>query len=95
MSRVHHPQNTVIPAPPPIPTLSKLTSLPVSHTTPTARSSKQCSNCGRSGHWVTTCFESGGGMEGHQAEFWRDKHKVVAMLLASLEDSCGSEADEH
>ena len=46
----------------------KLNSMPPS-STPTnpasnAGSLKLCTNYGRPGHWVTTCFEPGGGMEG-------------------------------
>jgi hypothetical protein len=54
-------------------------------------SAKLCTNCGRKGHLVPTCFEPGGGMEGRRAEFKRDRSKVVAMLLADLDESLASE----
>ena len=98
-SKIHHSQNTapVVPSLPLVNT-SKPAAVTSSSSTPnvtsTTGSSKLCSNCGRPGHWVTTCFEQGGGIEGHQAEFKKDKHKVVAMLLASLEESCGYEEDK-
>jgi hypothetical protein len=57
-------------------------------------SSKLCSNCGRKGHLVPTCFEPGGGMEGRRADFKRDRNKVVAMLLADLDDSLASAETE-
>ena len=53
----------------------------------TPYSSKICSNCGRKGHVAATCFASGGGMEGQRAEYKRDRGKVIAMLLASLDES--------
>src|SRR5271168_4432646 len=52
---------------------------------------KLCSNCGRKGHLAPTCFEPGGGMEGRQADFKRDLNKVVAMLLADLDESLASD----
>jgi hypothetical protein len=98
-SKIHRSQNTapVVPSLPPVNT-SKPAAVTSSSSTPnvisTADSSKLCLNCGCPGHWVTTCFKQGGGMEGRRAEFRKDKHKVVAMLLASLEESCGYEEDE-
>jgi hypothetical protein len=81
--------------PAPLPSKSS-TSIPTSSTstTTTASAQKSCTNCGRTGHWVNTCFEPGGGMEGRRAEYRRDKNKVVAMLLASLEDSYGYEDED-
>jgi hypothetical protein len=99
VSKIHRSQNTapVVPSLPPVNT-SKPVAVTPSSSTPnvmsTAGSSKLCSNCGRPGHWVTTCFEQGGGMEGRWADFRKNKHKVVAMLLASLEESCGYQEDE-
>jgi Reverse transcriptase (RNA-dependent DNA polymerase) len=46
---------------------------------------KICSNCGR--HITTTCFSPGGGMEGQRDVYKKDKSKVVAMLIASLDDA--------
>jgi hypothetical protein len=48
---------------------------------------KTCSNCGRRGHTVPTCFSPGGGMEGQRDVYKKDKGKVVAMLIASLDDA--------
>jgi hypothetical protein len=98
-SKIHCSHNTapVVPSLPPVNT-SKPAAVTSSSSTPnvtsTTGSLKLCSNCDRPGHWVTTCFEQGGGMEGRWAEFRKDKHKVVAMLLASLEESCGYKEDE-
>lgn len=50
-------------------------------------SAKNCSNCGQCGHTVSTCFSPGGGMEGQRDMYKKDKGKVVAMLLASLDDT--------
>jgi hypothetical protein len=49
---------------------------------------KLCTDCGRRGHLVPTCFEPGGGMEDRRDEYKRDKGRFVAMLAASLEDAC-------
>jgi hypothetical protein len=54
-------------------------------------SSKLCTNCGQKGHWVSTCFDIGGGMKGQRMEYKRDKGKVIAMLLAALEESYDSQ----
>jgi hypothetical protein len=74
-SRPLHSQNTLSSNITPTshaPLLPKSTSMPISSSIPTptstAGSLKLCLNCGHSGHWVTTCFEPGGGMEGCQAE---------------------------
>ena len=55
---------------------------------PAAISAKICTNCGRRGHLVPTCFEPGGGMEGRHDEYKCDKGKYMAMLAASLEEAC-------
>jgi hypothetical protein len=52
---------------------------------------KLCSNCGHKGHLALTCFEPGGGMEGRRADFKRDCNKVVAMLIAVLDESLTSD----
>src|SRR6202522_786677 len=55
---------------------------------------KTCSNCGRRGHSVPTCFSPGGGMEGQRDMYRKDKSKVVAMLIASLDDAVNFSDDE-
>ena len=60
---------------------------------PGTGTTKICTNCGRRGHLVPTCFEPGGGMEGRRDEFRRDRNKVVAMLVATLEAACNATDD--
>ena len=60
------------------------------HSAAVPYSAKLCSNCGRRGHLAPTCFKAGGGMEGQRAEYKKDRNKVVAMLLADLDDSINS-----
>ena len=55
---------------------------------------KLCGNCGRRGHTVATCFSPGGGMEGQRDVYRKDKGKVVAMLIASLDDAVNLLDDE-
>ena len=77
------------------PSHTPATSLPGPTITPATGTAsylqKLCSNCGRKGHLVPTCFAPGGGMEGRQAEFKRDRTKVMAMLLADLDESLASD----
>ena len=54
---------------------------------------KICSNCGKRGHLVPTCFAPGGGMEGRRDEYKRDRNKVVAMLVASLDEAYDDQDD--
>ena len=79
---------------PPTPSAALVPHVSTTTTIPTTQSgtysSKLCTNCGRRGHLVPTCFEQGGGMEGQRAEFKRDRNKVIAMLLADLDDSSNS-----
>ena len=56
-------------------------------------SAKICSNCGKRGHLQGTCFEPGGGMEGRRDEYRRDRSKMVAMLVASLDEAYGDTGD--
>ena len=56
-------------------------------------SSKVCTNCGKCGHLLPTCFEPGGGMEGRRDEYRRDRNRMVAMLVALLDEACGMEDD--
>ena len=60
------------------------------HSAAVPYSAKLCSNCGLRGHLAPTCFKAGGGMEGQRAEYKKDRNKVVAMLLADLDDSINS-----
>ena len=54
---------------------------------------KVCSNCGKHGHLIPTCFAPGGGMEGRRDEYKRDRNKVVAMLVASLDEAYDVQED--
>jgi hypothetical protein len=86
-TRNHPPPQPSVPVPP----ISAASSITTGTTQAPGTSnapfpSKLCTNCGRKGHLVPTCFESGGGMEGQRAEYRRDKSKVIAMLLASLDE---------
>jgi hypothetical protein len=85
------------PTPPVAKSISSVTTVP-SATLPTgtvgSRNVSNCSNCGHRGHTITTCFSPGGGMEGQRNVYKKDKGKVVAMLLASLDNAFGLSDNE-
>jgi hypothetical protein len=60
----------------------------------TLTTAKTCSNCGHYGHGAPTCFSPGGGMEGQRDVYKQDRGKIVAMLIASLDDAFTLSDDE-
>ncbi|KAF4622305.1 hypothetical protein D9613_009050 [Agrocybe pediades] len=59
------------------------------------RSSLTCSNCGKMGHAVTTCYKAGGGMEGRRAEHIATKNGIQALVASVSElDASARSFDE-
>ena len=84
----HAPAVTAPPAPP----LPPLPPVPPDPPSRTSRKDQTCNNCKSRGlryvgHTDGTCFQPGGGMEGHRKEYLSNKNRIHAMLAECLENA--------